>query len=64
MATVSLIVVSVYALVVTLLWRSSAASVRKLMDRWIRANGQFTACDAELNRLKVEHAKLLMQAKR
>lgn len=26
-----------------------------------RANGQFTACDAELNALKVKHSQALMQ---
>ena len=59
---VALGVVSVYALAITALWRKSAASVRTLMDRWARANGQFMSCDLELNRTKVALAKALMQA--
>ena len=57
---VALAIVSAYAVGVTFLWRSSAKAVSTLMDRWARANGQFMACDAELNKLKVAHAKLLM----
>lgn len=61
MATVSLMAVSVYAVVMTLLWRSSARAVHGLMDRWIRANNQFTACDSELNSLKVKYGQALMR---
>lgn len=57
----ALAIVSLYAISITFLWRKSAASVTLLMGRWARANGQFMACDAELNKLKVAHAKLLME---
>lgn len=58
---IAMSIVSAYAVGVTLLWRSSGRAVGALMDRWARCNGQFVACDAELNELKVKYADALMR---
>lgn len=57
----ALVVVSLYAVAITLLWRSSASSVRKLFDRCSRSDGQFMAADAALNELRVKHGQTLME---
>lgn len=60
MTTVAVLLL-LYSVAITALWRLSAASCRKLMGRWIRANDQFMACDVELNKLKVAHGQVLMR---